>query len=383
MQQLTWKRVIVSLGTVAAGFILATGTRASEAAQAPSPQAGGGSPSAAPQSQVMYQTVNTVQCVQVPVTQMQTQYRTEYRTENVPVTRTVPETVNETRTITRFIPQQETVNKQVITHYVCEPVTEVKKCYRPILVTKNVEKTLYQTYCTNEIVNKEITNFVPECVTETVPVTRTHKVVEDQLTYVTQKVPVNSMVPVVTCAHTCGHRCGGGGCGACGGVTTCVQYRPVTTYACQQVPVMRPTVKCVPETTYVQRTRTKMMPVKQTVQVCQTKVNRVPYQVTQCITFKEYQPYDVPITRMVKRPIYGTVPVCVTKMVPESTTVVVPTVKCRQVTETVSRQVAVCVPYQVPVTFMTTQMQTVAQQVPVAPTAPAPSGSAQAVASPQ
>ena len=56
-----------------------------------------------------------------------------------------------------------------------------------------------------------------------------------------------------------------------------------------------------------------------------------------------------------------------TKMVPESTTVVVPTVKCRPVTETVSRQVAVCVPYQVPVTVMTTQMQTVAQQVPVTP----------------
>ena len=34
-------------------------------------------------------------------------------------------------------------------------------------------------------------------------------------------------------------------------------------------------------------------------------------------------------------------------------------------TETVSRQVAVCVPYQVPVTVMTTQMQTVAHQVPV------------------
>ena len=36
-----------------------------------------------------------------------------------------------------------------------------------------------------------------------------------------------------------------------------------------------------------------------------------------------------PITRMVKKPIYGTVPVCVTKMIPETTTVVVPTVKCR------------------------------------------------------
>jgi hypothetical protein len=392
MQRVMQKRVIGLLVALVAGYGLTTRAWAWEDAQAPSPQqavtqpsaqgAAGGAPASA-QSPVAYQTVNTVQCVQVPVTQYQTLYRTEYRTENVPVTRMVPETINETRTITRFIPQQETVNKQVITHFICEPVTEVKKCYQPVPVTKNVQKTLYQTYCTTEIVTKEITRFVPQCVTETVPVTKMHKVVEPQLTYVTQKVPVTSMVPVVTCAHTCGHRCGGGGCGACGGVTTCVQYRPVTTYACQDVPVMRPTVKCVPETTYVERTRTKMMPVKETVQCPQTKINRIPYQVTQCVTVTEFQSYDVPITRMVKKPVYGTVPVCVTKMVPESTTVVVPTVKCRPVTETVTRQVPVCVPYQVPYTVMTTQMQTVAQQVPVAPTTQAPAGSGQAVASPQ
>ena len=51
-----------------------------------------------------------------------------------------------------------------------------------------------------------------------------------------------------------------------------------------------------------------MMPVKQTVQVPQNKVNRVPYQVTQCVTVTEFQSYDVPITRMVKKPVYGTVP---------------------------------------------------------------------------
>jgi hypothetical protein len=391
MQLLKRSWVVVSLGALVAGFGAAASSWAEEA-QATSPQSPDTQPSlqgttiVAPATvAVPYQVVNTVQCVQVPVTQMQTQYRTEYRTENVPVTRMVPETVNETRTITRFIPQQETITKQVITDYVCEPVTTIKKCYRPIPVTKNVTKTLYQTYCTTEIVTKEITNFVPECVTETVPITKTRKVVEQELTYVTQKVPVTSMVPVATCAHSCGHRCGGGGCGSCGGATTCVQYQPTTTYACQQVPVMRPTVKCIPETTYVQRTRTKMMPVKQIVQVPQRKVNRIPYQVTQCVTVTEYQSYDVPITRMVKRPIYSTVPVCVTKMVPQSTTVVVPTVKCRPVTETVSHQVPVCVPYQVPVTVMTTQMQTVATQVPIAQPAmvPVPAGSSQAVASPQ
>ena len=318
----------------------------------------------------MYQTVNTVECVQVPVTLMQTHYRTEYRIETVPVTRMVSECVNETRTITRYIPQQETINKQVITHFVCEPTTVMTKCYRPVPVTKTIQRTLYQTYCTTELVTREITRFVPECVTETVPITRTHKVVEPQVCYVTQKVPVTSMVPVVTCSHSCGHRCGGGGCGSCGGVTTCVQYAPVTTYACQQVPVTRPVVKYVPETTYVQATRTKLMPVKQTIQCPQVKVNKIPYQVTQCVNTTEFQSYDVPVTRIVKRPIYGTVPVCVTKMIPQSTTVVVPTVKCTPVTETVTRQVAVCVPYQVPITVMTTQQQTVAVQVPVLRTCP-------------
>jgi hypothetical protein len=67
-------------------------------------------------------------------------------------------------------------------------------------------------------------------------------------------------------------------------------------------------------------------------------------------------------------------------MVPEQTTVVVPTVRCRPVTETVTRQVTECVPYQVPVTVMTTQVQPVARQVPVTRntwvpmTVPAPSG---------
>ncbi len=346
MQLLTLKRVINCLGAMAAVLGLTTGARAWEEAQAPSPQGeaakpssqgtSSGAPAASAQAPVAYQTVNTVQCVQVPVTQYQTCYRTEYRTENVPVTRIVSETVNETRTITRFCPQQEMVNKQVITHFVCEPVTETKRCYRPVPVTKNVQRTCYQTYCTTEMVNKEVTHFVPECVMETVPVTKLHKVCEQELTYVNQKVPVTSMVPVVTCAHTCGHKCGGGGCGSCGGVTTCVQYKPVTTYACQQVPVMRPTVKCVPETTYVQRQRTRMVPVKQTVQVCQNKVNRIPYQVTECVTVMQMESYDVPVTRVVQKPVYGRVPVCVTKMVPESTTCVVPVVKCRPVTETVS-----------------------------------------------
>ena len=159
--------------------------------------------------------------MQVPVTYAQTYYRQECRTETVPVTRMVPELVNETRTVTCYIPQQRVVNKPV-TRYVCEPTTVVQKCYRPIPVTRTVERTIYQTYCTTEMVNKVITRMVPECVNETVPVTKMRKVIEPQLCTVTQRIPATSYVPVVTCRHSCGHRCGGGGCGQCGGATVCV-----------------------------------------------------------------------------------------------------------------------------------------------------------------
>ena len=46
---------------------------------------------------------------------------------------------------------------------------------------------------------------------------------------------------------------------------------------------------------------------------------------------------------------------------------------CRPVTETATRQVPVCVPYQVPVTVMTTQVRPVAHQVPVTRTVMVPS----------
>jgi hypothetical protein len=292
----------------------------------------------------------------------------------------VSELVNETRTVTCYIPQQRMVDKSV-TRYVCEPTTVVQKCYRPVPVTKTVQRTIYQTYCTTEMVNKVITRMVPECVTETVPVTKMRKVVEPQLCTVTQRVPATSYVPVVTCVHSCGHRCGGGGCGQCGGATACVSYRPVATCTYQQVQVMRPTVKFVPETCYVQRTRTKFNPVQETVCVPQVKVNRVPCAtVNECVTDFKMESYDVQVVRMVPKPITETVTVCETTMIPQSSTVTVPTVKCRPVTETVTRQTSVCVPYQVPVTVMTTQMRPVVQPAPSTQSVPAAS---QTGASPQ
>ncbi len=213
-----------------------------------------------PETQVVYQTVQSTECVQVPVTQMQTLYRTEYRTESVPVTRMVSETVNETRTYTVCVPQQKVV-RQPVSRIVCEPVTMTRRCYRPISVTKNVERTVYQTVCSTEIVNKVVTRMIPQCINEMVPVTQFHPVCENQLCYVTQRIPTTTMVPVVTCAHTCGHRCGGG-CGQCGGATYCVQYRPVTTCVEQQVAVWRPVVRQVPETITVPRQRTTFTPVQ-------------------------------------------------------------------------------------------------------------------------
>lgn len=382
MQRLTRKRMLARVGILIAGLAMtAGGWTWEEAVQAPSKQGGdtaasaqsaGGAGAAIPaaQSAIAAGQVQAYECVQVPVTYAQTHYRRECRTETVPVTRMVKEFVNETRTVTCYTALQRVVNKPV-TRYVCEPTTVVQKCYRPIPVTKTVQRTLYQTYCTSEMVNKVITHLIPECVTETVPVTRMRKVVEPQTCYVTQRIPSTSYVPVVTCAHSCGHRCGGGGCGQCQGATACVRYRPVTTCTYQQVPVTRPAVRFVPETTYVQRTRTKFKPVQETVTVPQVKVNRIPYTVNQCITEVQFQSYDITVTKMLPRPITETVTVCETTMIPQTSTVTVPTVKCRPVTETVTRQTSVCVPYQVPVTVMTTQMRPVAQQTPSSPSVPA------------
>jgi hypothetical protein len=377
MQRLTRKWMLARVELLVAGLVMVGGLTRAEAFQAPSQQA---PPTAGPAQATgpavaagQSGPLQAYECVQVPVTYTQTLYRRECRTESVPVTRMVRECVNETRTVTCYTPQQQMVNKEV-TRYVCEPTTVVQKSYRPVPVTRIVQRTIYQTYCTTEMVNKTITRMIPECVTETVPITKNRKVVEPQLCTVTQRVPATSYVPVVTCGHSCGHRCGGGGCGQCGGATVCVQYRPITTCTYQQVQVMRPTVRFVPETCYVQRTRTKFNPVQETVTVPVRKMNRVPCAtVNQCVTDYQMQPYDVTITKMVPKPITQTVMVCQTTMIPHSSTVTVPVVKLRPVTDMVTRQTSVCVPYQVPVTVMTTQTRPVAQAAPAVQSVPASS----------
>ncbi len=239
MQRLTRKRMLAVMGLAVATLGTTAGWTLAEAVQPPSPQAASAQAPRFPQRNLPVATgsLQAYECVQVPVTYTQTLYRRECRTETVPVTRMVPELVNETRTVTCYTPEQRMVNKPV-TRYVCEPTTVVQKCYRPVPVTRTIQRTIYQTYCTTEMVNKVITRMIPECVTETVPVMKMNKVVEPQVCYVTQRIPSTSYVPVVTCVHSCGHRCGGG-CGQCGGATACVSYRPVTTCTYQQVPVTR------------------------------------------------------------------------------------------------------------------------------------------------
>src|SRR5262249_35214064 len=120
----------------------------------PSTQGAGGTTTVlVPQCQVVYETVQSLECVRVPVTHMQTHYRTECRTESVPVTRMIPEVVNENRTIYVCVPKEETI-KRPVTRIVCEPVTVTKRFQRPIPVTKNVEKVVQRAYCTTVMKDK-------------------------------------------------------------------------------------------------------------------------------------------------------------------------------------------------------------------------------------
>lgn len=374
MRSNTMRSVLLLLAALFAGLELSGDSGALGQTTVPTTQSPVGGPSEqgtvgaagtvlVPQCETVYETVNTVECVQVPTTVMQTHYRTECRTETIPITHFVSEVVNEPRTYTCWEPQQQTVLRPV-THYVCEPTTVMQRCFKYYPVTRQVQRTVYQPQCSTVIVDKVITQLVPECITETVPVTRMRVETEQETRIVTQKMPVTTMVPVVTCAHQCGHQCGSG-CGYCGGVTTCVSYQPMTTFVDQQVPVTRCVPRFIPETTYIQRNRTKYTPVKQVIQVPEIKVDKIPVPVMQCVTEMQAVPYDVPVTRMVFRPVVEQVPTCVTKMVPHSNTVIVPTVKLRPVVESTTRQIQVCIPYQVPVTVMTTQSRVVARQVPV------------------
>lgn len=253
---------------------------------------------------------------QQPRVVTQTRYRTEMATEQVPVTRTI-----------------------------MEPVMTTKVVRQPYTVCETVPSTIYTPVCETRIVNKTITRYVPTQVTEQVPVTRYHKVMETQGMYVTRKVPV--VQNVVQCGHH-------GGCG-CGHA----KVRPVVTgYQCEQVYVEKPVCRTVTSTEYRTVCRTKMVPVQETVAVQQVVKKMVPQQVMRNVT----------------RVKFNEVPVQVCEMRPRQVQDVVTRTVCRKVPEQVQFTVMDCVPRlvetQVPVT--TCVLMPAVAAAPAAPVAVAP-----------
>ena len=115
------------------------------------------------------------------------------------------------------------------------------------------------------MVNKVITRMIPECVTETVPVTKMHKVVEPQLCTVTQRIPVDV---VRSGRHVRVTRADTGAAGGLRPVRRSDGLRALPPGHDLHRPAGAghgPTVRFVPETIYVQRTRTKFNPVQETV----------------------------------------------------------------------------------------------------------------------
>ena len=167
------------------------------------------------------------------------------------------------------------------------------------------------------------TSYVPQSYTESVPVTTYSQIVEETGGYTTRSIPVVSVVPVgdsyagpsyggypvgyggggcggggcglsgLFSKHAggcggghklCGGGCGGGGggyfggggfggggllsVGVGGGSAGCGGgYTTTTSYTTESVYVSRPVVRQIPQTSYVQQTRTQVVPVQPTIQV--------------------------------------------------------------------------------------------------------------------
>ena len=159
------------------------------------------------------------------------------------------------------------------------PVTTMQKQQRYVTVQKPITRTVMQPRSVTVMASQVQTSMVPETYTETVPVTTTRQVVEEQGGYVTQAIPVTTTVSAgcapaagcgvagglfsrctggIGCGHKCGHRCGGS-CSLCGGYAA-GEYTTQTSCTYTQVYVSRPVVRSVPETTYVNQTRTVWFP---------------------------------------------------------------------------------------------------------------------------
>src|SRR5262249_54788504 len=221
------------------------------------------------------------------------------------------------------------------------PVTKMQQQVHYETVMQTVKQTQYRPQTVESLVSRVVTTYERRSYTESVPVTTTRQVVEESGFYQTGMVPVTSALPAYGC---CGILCGGaGGCSA------------TTALVCQQSFVSGPVVRSVPETTYVQQTRTRMVPVQKTIQVEEARTDMVP--VTVDVQVPEQQPRTTEVSVTVKEPklITETVPVTTTIMVPQERTETVATVQSREVTENVTRQIAVTVPVTPPVTTLITR----------------------------
>jgi hypothetical protein len=188
---------------------------------------------------------------------------------------------------------------------------------------------------------------VPETYTESVPVTTTRQVVENAGSYETGPGPVTSSQAAA------GSVAGGHG----------TAVRPS-----EQSYASRPVARTIPETTYVTQTRTRLVPRQEVVQVPESRTEMVPVTVNETVALQQAQETTVPVTTMQASQVTETVPVTNTVLVPEQRTEMMPTTQYREATENFTHQVAVRVPYEVPVTVYTSRQtqvtENVTQQVP-------------------
>ena len=291
-------------------------------------------------------TVQAFECVQVPVTYSQTFYRSECRTENVPVTAhgprnasTKPETSAATcrssgwstsRSFATSASRQPSCRSAIDRSP--SPRTSSARCYQT-----TARPRWQQGHHPHD----------PECVTETVPVTRMHRVVEPQTCYVTQRMSVTSYVPVVTCAHT---------------VRAPLRRRKRGLRRCDHLRSVRPGHD-------LHRTAGPGHKAHREIHTRRRRTCSAPHEI-QPRAGNDHMPPGLgesdPLhgqsvhqhvrdaalrgdrCRMVPRPITETVTVCETTMIPHTSQVVVPTVKFRPVTETVTRQTRCAFPTRCP-----------------------------------
>ena len=240
MQRLNCQRELARVGVMIAGLVMSASWAAAAVQTASKQEPAAGSAQAGTPVVPAAQTAaaQAYEYVQVPVTYAQTLYRTECRTENVPVTRMVREVVNETR-------------HGHVLHAAAADGDQAGDADRVRADDRGAE-VLAPCAGHQDGAADDLSDILHDRDGQQGHHSHGSRVRDrdgagDQDAQ-GRRAPsllrdaahsVDLVRSGCHLRHTCGHRCGGGGCGACGGATVCVQYRPVTTCTYQQVPVMR------------------------------------------------------------------------------------------------------------------------------------------------